>query len=233
MTGAAAAGGSKEDRRPSPRAIVVGLVFALAVGGGLGAAVHLLASSGASSSKATASIVLKRHGLYGEAQWANGAVAAPQINTLKDQSGNLFSLSSLRGTPVAIVFWDSHCHQECPLMGHQLASSLAQVPAASRPTLVIVSVNPKDTPASAEAAIRHWGLAPEIKWHWLMGTHTQLAPVWARYHEQVAPPQNGDIAHTEAMYLVNRKGFERAAFIYPFKTGFVAYDMKQLAGERG
>lgn len=229
---AAASGSTGQGRQPKARLIIVGLLAAVLAGAAIGFLVHRLSASG-HSSPATGSIVLKRHGLYGEASWANGKVLAPQINTLKDQSGSLFSLSSLRGTPVAIVFWDSHCHQECPLMGHLLAKSLAKVPAASRPTLVVVSVNPKDTPASASAAIKHWGLAPEIKWHWLMGAHTQLSPVWAKYHIQVAPPVNGDISHTEAMYLLNRQGYERAAFVYPFNTQFVSYDMKQLAGEKG
>ena len=63
------------------------------------------------------------HGLYGQATWAAGAHAAPPITTLRDQSGQRFSLGSLHGHTVALVFFDSHCHQECPLEGRELAAA--------------------------------------------------------------------------------------------------------------
>ena len=137
---------------------------------------------------------MMRNGLYGDATWARGAVKAPAITTLRDQSGSRFALSSLHGHPVALVFFDSHCHQECPLEGRQLAAAERRLPAGQRPELVVVSVNPKDTAASVGEAIRSWGLAGVAPWHWLMGTHRQLARVWADYHIQVSPPVDGDIA---------------------------------------
>ncbi len=116
-----------------------------------------------------------------------GRSPAPAIDTLRDQTGQLFSLASLRGRSVAIVFFDSHCHQECPLEGRALAAAESSLPAAQRPVLVAVSVNPLDTRASAASAVRAWGLAGEAPWHWLMGTRGQLAPVWAAYHIYVSP----------------------------------------------
>ncbi len=90
------------------------------------------------------------------------------------------------GARVAIEFFDSHCKSACPLAGRALAASERALPAAQRPVLVVVSVNPQDTRASVRAAIRSWGLAGLAPWHWLMGTHAQLAPVWAAYHIFVA-----------------------------------------------
>ena len=49
--------------------------------------------------------------------------------------------------------------QECPLAGRALAAAERALPAAQRPVLVVVSVNPQDTPASVRAAVRSWGLA--------------------------------------------------------------------------
>jgi hypothetical protein len=40
----------------------------------------------------------------------------------------------------------------------------------------------------------------------------------------------GDIAHTEAVILVDRRGFERSVYLYPFAPRFVAHDMRVLAG---
>lgn len=69
-------------------------------------------------------------------------------------------------------------------------------------------------------------------WHRLMGTHRQLAPVWAAYRIAVAPPFDGDIAHTEALYLVDRGGYERSGYLYPFAPGFVTHDLRSLAATR-
>jgi cytochrome oxidase Cu insertion factor (SCO1/SenC/PrrC family) len=181
------------------------------------------------SARLATTVVTIRHGLYGDATWAAGSVPAPAINTLHDQSGSRFVLSSLHGHTVALVFFDSYCRQECPLEGRQLAASERALPAAQRPDLVVVSVNPKDSAASVAKAIREWGLAGVAPWHWLMGTHRQLARIWAEYNIQVSPPIDGDINHTEALYLIDRKGDERAGYLWPFASRFATYDMRVLA----
>ena len=126
--------------------------------------------------------------------------SAPAIDTLVDQTGRRFSLASLRGHPVAMVFFDSHCNQECPLEGRELAAAETSLPAAQRPVLVAVSVNPLDTPASARKAARAWRLAAVAPWHWLMGTRARLAPIWHAYNIYVGRSKDGDIPHTEALY---------------------------------
>jgi cytochrome oxidase Cu insertion factor (SCO1/SenC/PrrC family) len=208
--------------------VVLGIaLLALAVGGGVGGGLYLLIKP--ASASLTTKIVLMRHGLYGDATWAAGSVPAPAINTLRDQSGSRFALSSLHGHSVALVFFDSYCHQECPLEGRQLAAAERRLPVAQRPDLLVVSVNPKDSPTSVAKAIRAWGLAGVAPWHWLMGTHTQLAKIWAEYNIQVSPPIDGDINHTEALYLIDRHGDERAGYLWPFKSRFATYDMRVLA----
>jgi cytochrome oxidase Cu insertion factor (SCO1/SenC/PrrC family) len=212
--------------RVSRRAVLGVALLAVAIGGGAGIALHLVLKR---SAPLTASIVSMRNGLYGDATWAAGSVAAPAISTLRDQSGSRFTLSSLHGHPVAIAFFDSYCHQECPLEGRQLAAAELRLPRAQRPDLVVVSVNPKDTPASVAKAVREWGLAGVAPWHWLMGSHKQLATVWAEYHISVSPPIDGDINHTEALYLLDRQGDERAGYLWPFASRFATYDMRVLA----
>jgi cytochrome oxidase Cu insertion factor (SCO1/SenC/PrrC family) len=128
-------------------------------------------------------------------------------------------------------FFDSHCRQECPLAGRALAAAERSLPRAQRPVLVVVSVNPLDTPASTRAAIRNWGLAGVAPWHWLRGTHAQLAPVWAAYHIFVKP-MKGDISHTEALYLIDRRGGERSGYLYPYLPGLVADDLRTLADDQ-
>ncbi len=215
---------------PSRPALIAGLLLlAVIVGLGVGIEVHRL-RHGAASASVTQST---RFGMHGEAAWAEGAHAAPAIDTLRDQTGRLFSLASLRGRSVAIVFFDSHCHQECPLEGRALAAAERSLPRAERPVLVAVSVNPADTPGSAAKAAKAWGLASVARWHWLMGTRKQLAPVWAAYRIYVSPhPVDGDIAHTEAVYLVDRRGYMRSGYLYPFISRYVSSDLRVLAGTR-
>ncbi|MGZ4180315.1 MAG: SCO family protein [Solirubrobacteraceae bacterium] len=171
-------------------------------------------------------------GLHGQATWAAGMRPAPAISALRDQSGRVLTLGSLRGRTVAMAFLDSHCNQACPLEGRALAAAERSLPAAQRPVLVVVSVNPRDSSASTRAAVRKWGLAGVAPWHWLRGTHAELARVWRDYHIFVAPPRDGDISHTEALYLIDRRGDERSGYLYPFVPRFVTLDLRTLATQR-
>jgi cytochrome oxidase Cu insertion factor (SCO1/SenC/PrrC family) len=215
--------------RPGGRRIVAVLSAAMLAGLGLGFVLHLALANDTTLTVAAATV--SRNGLDGEATWAAGARPAPAITTLRDQSGHRFALSSLRGRTVAVVFFDSHCNQECPLQGRELAAAESALPAAERPVLVAVSVNPLDTPASAGRAARAWGLAKVAPWHWLMGTHAQLARVWHAYHIFVGRSVDGDIPHTEALFLIDRRGDERSGYLYPFAQRFVTHDLTVL--ERG
>lgn len=215
--------------------IRVALVLALLFMFGIAVVGGLLVASGVSTSHsrpASALPVTSRHGgLEGEATWTAGTRSAPAITALRDQDGHVFSLASLHGRTVAMVFFDSHCHQECPLEGRALADAERAIPAAQRPVLVAVSVNPQDTSSSVRQAVRAWGLSEVAPWHWLMGDHAQLASAWRAYHIYVGPKVHGDIAHTEAVYLIDRRGYERSAYLYPFAPRFVTHDLRVLASE--
>jgi len=213
-----------------PALIAASLLVAVIAGLGVGFGVHRLTAGTA----ATPANVTTRFGMHGEAAWAAGTRPAPMINTLRDQTGQLFSLAALRGRSVAIVFFDSHCQQECPLEGRELAAAEQSLPPAQRPVLVAVSVNPLDTPASAASAAKAWGLGSVAPWHWLIGTRKQLAPVWDEYGIYVSPrPVNGDIEHTEAVYLVDRRGYMRSGYMYPFRSGYVTSDLRTIARSKG
>jgi cytochrome oxidase Cu insertion factor (SCO1/SenC/PrrC family) len=228
--------GGQRRRRFGPAHAVLVLCLAVMLGIGIGAGVNALAHHGSrpavTAGQTAATVQSATTGLYGQATWRVGVRPAPAITTLRDQSGHLFALSSLHGRTVAMTFFDSHCTQACPLEGRALASAERAMPAAQRPVLVVVSVNPLDTPVSTRTAIRKWGLAGLAPWYWLRGTHAQLASVWKAYHIFVSPPINGDIEHTEALYLIDRRGDERSGYLYPFAPRFVTLDMRTLAKER-
>lgn len=216
---------SGERRRGAGGTIAAVVAAAVVLGVAVGFGSHLLLSG---HSSAVSPVVRPSLGLDGEATWAAGVRPAPVIDTLRDQTGARFSLASLHGRTVAIEFFDSHCKQECPLAGRALAAADRAMPVAQRPVLVVVSVNPLDTPGSTRAAIRSWGLSGLAPWHWLMGTRAQLAPVWRAYHI-VVQPTKADIVHTEALYLLDRRGDERSGYLFPYIPSRVAHDMRILA----
>jgi cytochrome oxidase Cu insertion factor (SCO1/SenC/PrrC family) len=170
--------------------------------------------------------------LNGQAVWPAGARPAPAFS-LRDQSGALVSLRSLRGRTVLLAFLDSQCHSSCPIVGRQLGSVLRRLPAAARPAVVVVSVDPKgDTPAGIRTALRKWRLGGAWPLHWVNApTRAQLAHVWKQYGVVVQPTTN-DIVHSLALYLIDRRGDERTAYLYPFLQSFVQHDLARLAEER-
>lgn len=170
--------------------------------------------------------------LHGQAVWAAGARPAPNF-ALRDQHGALVSLRSLRGRTVLLTFLDSQCHSSCPIVGRQLGSVLRRLPAAARPALVVVSVDPKgDTRAGVTHALAKWGLAGPWPVHWVNAAHrAELQRVWKQYGVVVQPTTH-DIMHSLALYLIDRRGDERTAYLFPFLPAFVQHDLTRLASER-
>ena len=78
-------------------------------------------------------------------------------------------------------------------------------------------------------AARKWHLPADFEW--LLGTHAQLAPVWRAYGIAVRPTKDGDVEHSDAFYVVDRSGDERAGFLSPFIPGLLTRDLRRLAAE--
>jgi cytochrome oxidase Cu insertion factor (SCO1/SenC/PrrC family) len=61
-----------------------------------------------------------------------------------------------------------------------------------------------------------------------MGSPAQLKAVWHLYGITV-DPSSGDIAHSLVLYLIDRSGDQRTAYLYPFLPAFVQGDLAGLA----
>jgi protein SCO1/2 len=208
--------------RLTTRAATLVIVFTAAVGVAVGVGIHLLGSEDNSDDPLS--------GLHGQATWSEGERPAPDFS-LSDQDGRRTSLTSLRGQNVVLAFLDSHCDRSCGREPRSLGIALRLLPRSARPAVVVVSVDPRgDTPGSASVAARRWGLTAGASWHWLLGSRAELAPVWASYRIAVRR-RNGEIAHTPAVYLIDRRGFERAGLLWPFPPSWPAGDLRVLAGE--
>ena len=74
--------------------------------------------------------------------WSAGEKRAPAIE-LRAADGAPFSLASLRGRRVIVTFIDPHCTTFCPRESVVLNDALRTFPAAERPAVVAVSVDPQ------------------------------------------------------------------------------------------
>lgn len=167
--------------------------------------------------------------LHGDMVWPAGAKRAPGFR-LRDERGRLISLAGERGQVVLLTFMYSRCRQLCPIEGRMLAAAERRLGRSTRSLLLVVSVDPGgDTPATIRRFIGRAGLAG-ARWHWLIGSRSQLAPVWHAYRIDVQP--GGDIGHSGALFLLDRRGYERAGYAIPFLPNLVAADVRTLAGER-
>jgi cytochrome oxidase Cu insertion factor (SCO1/SenC/PrrC family) len=195
-------------------------VFAVA------AAVGVIVGLGAAVLRASHAPAARPGLLRAQATWATGVKTAPAFS-LPDQRGRRISLRSLRGHAVLVTFLDSRCKRECPLEGRVLGDVMHAV-ARQGAVLLIVSVDPwADTPASARAfATRaRW----RGDWHWLLADRAGLVPVWRAFNIGVKRVP-GDVMHSVALYLVDREGDLRAAYLFPFSAEAVASDVRRLTG---
>ena len=187
---------------------------------GVGAAAGLLALHSSSASPSAAAPA---------ATWAAGERPAPAFS-LRDQNGKSISLAQYRGKPLLVTFLDPVCRDYCPLEAKVLAAAVAQAPTS----IVAVSANPfGNARANLVEDIRKWQLHDGFRW--AVGSNAQLAPVWSAYGVQVlvtmkkiAGVRVRYIAHTEAAYLIDGNGHERALFVWPYTTATVLRALKNL-----
>jgi protein SCO1 len=160
------------------------------------------------------------------ATWAAGERRAPAF-ALTDERGKHLSLAAYRGRPVLVTFMDPVCTTFCPLESKVVDRALGTLPASARPPVLAISVNPpNDQPAKLKAARARFHWRPQ--WRWAVGTSSALHTVWKSYAIAVLPTKS-DVTHTEALYLVDSKGWERTLFLWPFRAADLAPALRALA----
>jgi cytochrome oxidase Cu insertion factor (SCO1/SenC/PrrC family) len=168
------------------------------------------------------------------ATWMAGRKAAPGFD-LRDEDGRPVSLAALRGRPVIVTFIDPLCRDYCPTEAQHLNTVVRSFPAASKPAVVAVSVN---TAGNRRSILmqdeRKWALVPQ--WRWAVGRPAQLARIWRAYGIQVlvstqtiAGIRVRHVGHTEAAYVIDRDGYVRALFIWPYAAKGVVATLRSLS----
>jgi cytochrome oxidase Cu insertion factor (SCO1/SenC/PrrC family) len=163
--------------------------------------------------------------------WPADTRKAPEF-TLTDQRGSPVSLQSVRGHVAILAFVDPVCRNFCPLEASLLGDVQRHFPAATRPAVIAVSVNPwGNARAHLLQDVRNW----RVDWRWAVGSHAALARVWRAYgigvqvrNVKAAGVTVHEITHSEQIYLVDAKGFERQVIPYPFTVSDVLRGLHQL-----
>jgi cytochrome oxidase Cu insertion factor (SCO1/SenC/PrrC family) len=204
------------------RITIAAAIALLTMAGAAGAAVVVLGWSAGGSSLT----------LHGDAIWPGSGRPAPAVR-LRDSAGREVSLASFRGHVVMLAFLDSHCGQQCPVQASQMAAVDRGLPAADRPQIVVVSVNPADSRLSVARFVHKARWAGP--WVWMTGTRSQLKPVWRKFGIQVLNTTRTidgikvpNIAHSSAIYLLDANGRERTGYASPFLPRLVIEDVRAL-----
>jgi protein SCO1 len=205
------------------------LLWGLVALTGIGAALGLVLTRGGDAKP----LALAPASNGAAAVWAPGQAAAPGFS-LTDQAGKPVSLAAYRGRPAIVTFIDPLCRDFCPLEAKVLNDALAALPPASRPPVIAVSTNVYgNARIHLLQDIRKWRVGPQ--WRWAVGTGAQLSPVWRNYHvsvlvrtKRVAGVTVHTVLHTEAAYVVDGDGNERALFIWPFTASAVERTLRSL-----
>jgi protein SCO1 len=144
---------------------------------------------------------------------------------LRDQDGKRVTMADYRGRPFAIAFVYSTCEDTCPALVDQVRGALddtgLDVP------LLAVSVDPaNDTPDSARRFLNERRMTGRARF--LLGSRSELAPVWKGYGVQ---PQTDDLEHSASVVLVDARGRQRVGFPYDQLTPeALAHDLRRLVG---
>ena len=154
---------------------------------------------------------------------------APDFS-LADQDGRPASLHEYRGQVVILTFLYSTCRDTCPLMAHQIRGALDTlghpVPALA------VSVDPAgDTPLNAKRFLFKASLTGRMRF--LLGTRSELAPVWKSYGiaPQTAGSRQSD--HSAYVLLIDQRGRNRDGFPASELTPEgLAHDVRLLEARR-
>jgi cytochrome oxidase Cu insertion factor (SCO1/SenC/PrrC family) len=166
--------------------------------------------------------------------WAAGVRRAP-VFSLRDQDGKPVSIGAYRHRPVLVTFLDPLCRNLCPVEAKILGIVESSLPASERPVILAVSVNQwGDGRTTLREDMRKWDVGEG--WHWVVGSAAELEKIWAAYKIAVVDAPRTiqgvtvhNISHTEAAYLVDGRGYERALYVYPFLASDVESALRQLA----
>jgi hypothetical protein len=220
-------GAALQDPLGRPRLAEVRRRFGLAIaiaavaGAAVGDVLHL--------SQASTPKPLALPAFHGQGDWAPGRRRAPGF-TLRDQAGASVSLTGQRGKPVLVTFLTAAQGGGSGPEAVALAQAEVLAAASRRPTVDIIGLDEgPHGPAAVRAAIGRWRL--KGRYEWLTGARGEITQLEREYGVGSAPEgTKAGAPLSTPLYLVDRAGFERAGYLYPFFPTVLAADLERLYG---
>jgi protein SCO1/2 len=155
--------------------------------------------------------------------------SAPPL-ALRNYLGDAVSLDNYRGKAVLVTFLYTHCVDVCPVVTANLRLVLQQLgPAARRVQVIAVSVDPRgDTRKTVAAFLRAHNMTGRMKY--LIGTASQLQPVWKAWHVAAVrdPTSRKLVTHTSVTYGVSTTGKLMTLYGPSFQPAQIAHDVPKL-----
>jgi protein SCO1/2 len=183
---------------------------------------------------ALAVVVLARSDSATEADSTNpfeGALSPPEIPvrdfSLSDQDGTRVRLTDLRGKVVVLTFLYTTCQDTCPITASQIENAMDRL--GHDVPVLAVSVDPaNDTRALAKRFVTARHLTGRM--HFLLGTRSELAPIWKAYGIQ---PQGKGFEHSAYVLLLDRSGRQRVSWpVSRLTPEGLAHDLARLEALR-
>jgi protein SCO1/2 len=148
---------------------------------------------------------------------------------LRDQQGRIVRLSGQRGRVVLLTFLYTRCPDVCPLLAANLNAALRSLSPNERNgvRVIAVTVDPAhDTPSAVRAFARSHALLPQFRY--LVGSKSELQPVWQGYN-LVVEPRNAEVTeHSAYVLLIDRAGKPRLTYPSSVVAATVLRDLHRL-----
>ena len=157
---------------------------------------------------------------------------APRF-VLDDARSGRVDTRRLAGRPYVVTFLYVDCKDVCPLIGVELRQALEQLGSrAKNVTVLAVSADPR---ADTRAAVRRWltKLRMPTNFRYLIGSDTQLQPVWRSHYAAPQPRASTTSMHSASIWLTDRQGRWRTKFSggIPVAPADIAHDLRLLLNE--
>jgi protein SCO1 len=158
-----------------------------------------------------------------------GSTPAPNF-VLTDQFGKQVSLAEFKGKPVVLTFLYTNCPDQCPLTAEKLHATLQDLGSAA-PNVGILAVSTDPARDTTSAALK-FSKAHRMQdyWHYLVGPHNKLAPIWSAYSIYARPTQQ-TVDHSLGLYIIDKQGHERVFLANDFTPTQLAADLQVLLKE--
>jgi protein SCO1/2 len=150
----------------------------------------------------------------------------PQDFALRDEYGHLVRLSDFAGRPAIVAFLDSRAPTDAVLIAQQIRGALNEL-GETVPALA-VSVDPsRDTRVAARRFLSAQSLLGRM--HFLLGSQSQLSPIWRAFGIEPGGPQPAAAA---SVVLIDKAGRQRIGFpLSELTPEALAHDVDLLEAE--